>query len=33
MEDNLVALHTHQIWLGNEEYVTMDFLDLMNMGK
>ena len=24
-EDNLVALHTHQIWPGGEEYVTMDF--------
>ena len=24
-EGNLVALHTHQIWPGNEEYVTMDF--------
>lgn len=24
-EDNLVALHTHQTWPGNEEYVTMDF--------
>lgn len=24
-EDNLVALHTHQIWPDNDEYVTMDF--------
>ena len=24
-EDDLVALHTHQIWPGDEEYVTMDF--------
>ena len=24
-EGDLVALHTHQTWLGNEEYVTMDF--------
>ncbi len=24
-EDDLVALHTHQTWPGNEEYVTMDF--------
>jgi predicted SnoaL-like aldol condensation-catalyzing enzyme len=24
-EDDLVALHTHQIWPGNLEYVTMDF--------
>jgi predicted SnoaL-like aldol condensation-catalyzing enzyme len=25
-EGDLVALHTHQVWPGNEEYVTMDFL-------
>jgi predicted SnoaL-like aldol condensation-catalyzing enzyme len=24
-EDNLVALHTHQTWPGELEYVTMDF--------
>lgn len=24
-EDDLVALHTHQIWPGNDQYVTMDF--------
>lgn len=24
-EGNLVALHTHQIWPGNDEYITMDF--------
>lgn len=24
-ENDLVALHTHQMWPGNEEYVTMDF--------
>jgi predicted SnoaL-like aldol condensation-catalyzing enzyme len=24
-EGELVALHTHQTWPGNEEYVTMDF--------
>ena len=24
-EGNLVALHTHQKWPGDEEYVTMDF--------
>ncbi len=24
-EGSLVALHTHQIWPGKEEYVTMDF--------
>jgi len=25
-EGDLVALHTHQIWPGNDQYVTMDFL-------
>ncbi len=24
-ENDLVALHTHQVWPGNDEYVTMDF--------
>ena len=24
-EGNLVALHTHQTWPGNDQYVTMDF--------
>ncbi len=24
-EGNLVALHTHQVWPGNDQYVTMDF--------
>ncbi len=24
-EGNLVALHTHQTWPGNDKYVTMDF--------
>ena len=24
-EDNLVALHTHQTWPDNDQYVTMDF--------
>jgi predicted SnoaL-like aldol condensation-catalyzing enzyme len=24
-EDDLVSLHTHQIWPDNDEYVTMDF--------
>lgn len=24
-EGDLVALHTHQIWPGNDEYITMDF--------
>ncbi|NPE30531.1 SnoaL-like domain-containing protein [Methanococcoides sp. SA1] len=32
-EDNLVALHTHQIWPGNEEYVTMDFFRFDENGK
>jgi len=32
-EDNLVAVHTHQIWPGNEEYVTMDFFRFDDYGK
>ena len=24
-EDDLISIHTHQTWPGNEEYVTMDF--------
>lgn len=24
-EDDLVAIHTHQIWPGGDQYVTMDF--------
>ncbi len=32
-EGNLVALHTHQIWPGNEEYVTMDFFGFDINGK
>lgn len=32
-EDDLVALHTHQIWPGNEEYVTMDFFRFNTKGK
>ncbi|MFK7954078.1 MAG: nuclear transport factor 2 family protein [Ekhidna sp.] len=32
-EDNLVALHTHQNWPGNEEYVTMDFFRFDENGK
>ncbi len=32
-EGDLVALHTHQIWPGNEEYVTMDFFRFDDMGK
>ncbi|MBQ4822768.1 ester cyclase [Aquimarina sp. MMG016] len=32
-EDNLVALHTHQVWPGNDEYVTMDFFLFNEQGK
>lgn len=32
-EGNLVALHTHQIWPENDEYVTMDFFRFNNDGK
>src|SRR6476661_3479084 len=32
-EDDLVALHTHQLWPGNEEYVTMDFFRFDAQGK
>ena len=32
-EDDLVALHTHQIWPGQEEYITMDFLRFDKKGK
>ncbi len=32
-EGNLVALHTHQTWPGNDEYVTMDFFRFDNNGK
>ena len=32
-EGNLAALHTHQIWPGNEEYVTMDFFRFDDSGK
>ena len=32
-EGNLVALHTHQTWPGNEEYVTMDFFRFEDNGK
>lgn len=32
-EGNLVALHTHQIWPDNEEYVTMDFFRFDDAGK
>ena len=32
-EGDLGALHTHQIWPGNEEYVTMDFFRFDENGK
>ena len=32
-EGNLVALHTHQIWPGGDEYVTMDFFRFDENGK
>lgn len=32
-EGDLVALHTHQTWPGNDEYVTMDFFRFDDHGK
>lgn len=32
-EENLVALHTHQTWPGNDQYVTMDFFRFNEDGK
>ena len=32
-EGDLVALHTHQTWPDNEEYVTMDFFRFDGNGK
>lgn len=32
-QDDLVAVHTHQTWPGNEEYVTMDFFRFDDNGK
>ena len=32
-ENDLVALHTHQIWPGNDEYITMDFFRFDELGK
>ncbi len=32
-EGDLVALHTHQQWPGNDQYVTMDFLRFDDQGK
>jgi predicted SnoaL-like aldol condensation-catalyzing enzyme len=32
-QGNLVALHTHQVWPGNDQYVTMDFFRFDENGK
>lgn len=32
-EGDLVALHTHQTWPGNDEYITMDFFKFDKKGK
>ncbi len=32
-EGDLVALHTHQTWPGNDEYVTMDIFRFDDKGK
>jgi predicted SnoaL-like aldol condensation-catalyzing enzyme len=32
-EGNLVALHTHQTWPGNDKYITMDFFRFDTDGK
>ena len=32
-EGDLVALHTHQVWPGNDEYITMDFFRFDDKGK
>lgn len=32
-EDDLVALHTYQIWPNNDQYVTMDFFRFDENGK
>ncbi len=32
-EGDLVALHTHQIWPDNDEYVTMDFFRFNSLGQ
>ena len=32
-EGDLVALHTHQTWPGNEEYITMDIFRFDEKGK
>ncbi len=32
-EADLVAVHTHQVWPGGDEYVTMDFFRFDDAGK
>lgn len=32
-EGSLVALHTHQVWPGNDQYITMDFFRFDDNGK
>ena len=32
-EGDMVALHTHQVWPGNDQYVTMDFFRFDANGK
>lgn len=32
-EGDLVALHTHQTWPGNDQYITMDFFRFDEKGK
>lgn len=32
-ENDLVALHTHQVWPNDDEYVTMDFFRFDRNGK
>jgi predicted SnoaL-like aldol condensation-catalyzing enzyme len=32
-EGDLVALHTHQTWPGNDQYITMDFFRFDTNGK
>ena len=32
-EGDLVALHSHQVWPGNDQYVTMDFFRFDEDGK
>jgi predicted SnoaL-like aldol condensation-catalyzing enzyme len=32
-EGDLVALHTHQVWPGDDQYITMDFFRFDEKGK